>query len=90
VNISEIYDSFIDKETYERVYVGEYFYSIYANISMFRLFASLFIFLSAIYIYFVVLHLNKLKNNKILSVSLIITDILFVVCRVVVFVNPWY
>jgi hypothetical protein len=88
--ISDIYDSFIDEETYEKVYVGEYFYSMYASINMYRLLSVIFVILSAIYIYSVVLHLNKLKGNKILSVSLVITDILFVIFRVFLFNNPWY
>lgn len=88
--ITDIYDSFIDEETYERVYVGEYFYSMYTSIGMFRVLSFIFVVLSAIYIYSVVLHLNKLKNNRALSIGLIITDILFVVWRIFIFLNPWY
>jgi len=87
---TDIHNSFLDPETYERVYVGEYFYSIYASISMFRLLSFIFIVLSAIYICLVILHLNKLKDNKILSISLVTTDIFFVAWRVFVFLNPWY
>ena len=87
---TDIYGSFIDADTYEKVYVGNYFYSMYASIGAFRLISFTFVILSAIYIYLVVLHLNKLKNNKILSISLIIIDFLFVASRVFVFFNPWY
>ena len=90
IGVTDIYGSFIDKETYERVYVGEYFYSMYASINMFRILSFIFIVLSAIYIYSVVLHISKLRDNKTLSVSLIITDILFVTYRVFVFLNTWY
>lgn len=90
INISEIYASYIDEETYEKVYVGNYFYSMYASISMFRLISFIFVIFSVIYIYSVILHLRKLKDNILLSVSLMITDILFVACRVFVFLNPWY
>ena len=90
IKISDIYGSFIDTETYERVYIGEYFYSIYASIGMYRLLSFTFVVLSAIYIYLVVLHLNKLKNNQVLLVGLIIIDILFVAWRIFVFLNPWY
>jgi hypothetical protein len=87
---SDIYDSFINEETYEKVYVGEYFYSIYASINMYRLLSVIFVILAVIYVYLVVLHLNRLKDNKVLFISLIITDILFILYRVFVFLNPWY
>jgi hypothetical protein len=90
IMISDIYSSFIDEKTYERVYVGEYFYSMYANINMYRLLSVIYIILSIIYFYLVILHLNKLKDNKMLSVGLIITDILFILCRIIIFLNPWY
>ncbi len=89
VMISEIYNSFVDKETYERVYVGEYFYSIYANLSIFRLLSLMFISLAIIYIYLVSLHLKKMNNNK-LSVCLIIIDVVFIVSYTCIHCNSWY
>lgn len=87
---SEIYNSFINKESYEMVYIGEYFYSIYANLSVFRLCYSIFIVLAIIYICLILLHLSKLRHNKTLSVCLIITDILYVVLHIYIIYNPWY
>lgn len=78
--VSDIIGIASDSETYERVYTGEFLGSnSYKN--LFQLQVSLWgsIIAISIYILFVILHITKLKQSKLLSWSLRIFDIIVIV-----------
>lgn len=78
--VSDIIGIASDYETYERVYTGE-FLGNYSYKNIFQLQVSLWSCIIAILIYilFVVLHITKLKQNKFLSWSLRIFDIIVII-----------
>jgi hypothetical protein len=86
----ELYNSIVFTDTYENVYVGEYLFSIYPNIQVFRLFTLSSIVFAIFYAYSVYLYQTKHYKSKLLPIILIITDILFVILNLVCFFNPWY
>ncbi len=86
--LSDIIGIAVDNETYESVYTGE-FLGNNAYKSLFTLQVSLWcrVFAIVIYIFFVVLHMTKLSQNKLLTWFLRFIDITLIVIITILIFN---
>lgn len=77
---SDIYGIFADPVTYEHVYTGEFLGERrYDSLLQLKIYLWIQALLFALYVMFVILHLTKLRNSKVLAWTLSVADVVILI-----------